>query len=373
MSIGLICVMAVVAVGIFTTSAALFAAHRPLPAELANLPLARGAQEECPGGIYEEGGRIRGGGYCWSLVALANLPLARIAREVYPEGSTTMFPTIQPKSLDAVRLVIKEQIDISIETHNSKVKLLAKKGFRGLQKSPDVRVEIFQGPGPLLRTQSDGLITLNIRLLQADIVGGLQAGDRYEKPGQQGKPNIPNSSEQELTRLLTHMQAMKIDLARHRNQQLDTSEAPHDQGLDDGWIALLFMNQLFINTLRFQLLHEIGHIVLNHYSDECDSKHCALFMKDELAADRYGAWVLIATWNPNECPHGFFADLLFDTSINHGFDAFFGEVYGLAGFHGEKDCGCDFPLNQTRLAALQQALHSAAAAHLNPTCTEIYK
>jgi hypothetical protein len=277
-----------------------------------------------------------------------------------------MFPTIQPKSLDAVQLVVKEQTDFLIGTHTKIWQFLANNDFPGLQKSPEIRVEIIQGPRPLLRTQSDGLIMLNIRLLQADIVGGLQAQARHS--GEVVQLQAP-SPEQELTRLLTHMQAMRLQLDRDPGRKLGA------KGLDEGWSALaLFANEVFINVLRFQILHEIGHIVLGHYSDECDSKHCALFMGDELAADRYAAWVLTATWKPGGCPdQSLFSDYIVDEKDMQGFDAFFGEVYGLAGFHGEKDCGCDFPTNQTRLAALRQALRSAAAAGLNPACTSTYK
>ena len=133
------------------------------------------------------------------------------------------------------------------------------------------------------------------------------------------------------------------------------SLAENDEYANDFLNRRMINETVFGRSLCFVLLHEIGHLVLNHFAA---SRHdCKSFKNNELEADRYAAFVtklIIGKAGDSDDPLFL---LQLDTT---GFRSFFAVCFRLAGFKDNPRYGCEYPSLRERMDVAQDGWEHAS-------------
>ena len=115
----------------------------------------------------------------------------------------------------------------------------------------------------------------------------------------------------------------------------------------------------FRSVLTFVLAHEIGHIVLGHFTKAT----CEQSQQHELEADAFATVMALEQFGElrKQYFEGFDRgyESMFAEGMSQGHRAFFEIVYGLAGFDRVKQSGCQYPTPAVRLAASETVISKA--------------
>jgi hypothetical protein len=288
--------------------------------------------------------------------------LITFSQILYPEDTAkeNSYPVLSDESLTQLEALLNQDLDHLTDLHSRNVARL--ENFMD-HKMPSnvlghVRVENQGRPvaSSVVDEQGRIEIRIDVEILQATFAASLANAMRENSLGLDKKTDFQLLSEfLEARKKLMEAKGKGTfgdfaDIVKDRDSDLDS--------IEDFWSNLIDIQPRYEGAILFLMAHELGHFVLGHHGASCDLSKCEEFSSRELAADKYAGYLLGALVGPT-----YLTAFAFDSSFQAltGFDVFFVDAYGRAGFDsgGPVQCSCPYPKTDLRIETARNALDAS--------------
>lgn len=327
--------------------------------------------------------------------------LVQSAKRFYPNGTVPDNPALVSHELTGNNLkpIQKELSEITTslrKLHETKKAILAQ---HGLELTPKIssRVAVVNNGSIAANTRRDGLITVDVRVLQSIFRGAVlemyRASENHSPIGSFARTSDefddsfnPSEATTEQRKALESLlkTVQQIDEIKGKTMLGDLVGAFGDDNLDGPWFQIseiaMDSNSLqtrHVGAVLFLLAHEQGHLALDHFTrrDSLESDAAASQQADkdfrlcqglrqlELEADAYALLLLSPhTLSPVEAA---ITDSFDEFRNIVGFRNFLNYGYNLSGFSEGEHTTCQYETNRARyenLDRLNKSLSQASAS-----------
>jgi hypothetical protein len=312
------------------------------------------------------------------------------AKRFYPGEAVPADPALLSEELigDNLRPIQKELSDFAAmlrKLHEAKRENIEKYGLK-LTPKLSSKVSIVNSSSIAANTKRDGLVTVDVRVLQSIFRGAVlemyrASGDHSptdsfvhtsEKFDESFNPSEATAEQRKAIESLLET-VHQIDQIRGQTMMGDLFGALGDDNLDGPWFQItdiaMKSNNLqtrYVGAVLFLLAHEQGHLALNHFNRrdalekegaisqqaDKDSRLCQGLRQLEQEADVYALLLLSPhTSSPVEAA---IADSFDEFRNIVGFRNFLNYGYNLSGFADGEHTACRYETNRTRYETLDR-------------------